>query len=305
MREGEGGDLQEERFPRAAEQEDAEDEENVVQPLWNDVGKALLKEAEEGAETASGVAGSGDAAFLGAVGDGAGEGGEVEGEAGFSGEEDCEAGVNVAVDDVLEDDGQFIFGGGSNFPAGESGGDAGFPATGEDDDVFFALEFFAGFTGELELEVGMDASNGVEVELDEAVGEFFGFGAQLGFPFFGEGGVDAVDEGGGGEGVGFEAAGVDLYGDDGFASGQEVSAHGDVRDGVCEEGRRGRQQKKGQKLAKKGEPLHLQKETAEFLLIQPRFPVQSFHALVCSGAIKPQNKINHEEVPQHHHGPRD
>jgi hypothetical protein len=167
----------------------------VVQPLWNDVGKALLKEAEEGAETASGVAGSGDAAFLGAVGDGAGEGGEVEGEAGFSGEEDCEAGVNVAVDDILEDDGQFIFGGGSNFPAGESGGDAGFPATGENDDVFFALEFFAGFTGELELEVGMDASNGVEVELDEAVGEFFGFGAQLGFPFFGEGGVDAVDEG--------------------------------------------------------------------------------------------------------------
>ena len=103
MREREGRDLNQDRLPGTAEEEESEDEQDVVESFREDVFKALFKVTDESGPGA-GIGRMRADATGGRAGRGfGGEAGQVEGEARFAREHDHETRVFLAVDGVGED----------------------------------------------------------------------------------------------------------------------------------------------------------------------------------------------------------
>ena len=228
----EGRDLDQDRLPGAAEEEQSEDEEDVVEAFGQDVFEALLEVAEESrARAAVGVMGA-DAAGGGAGRGLGGQSREVEGETRFTREHHHEAGVFLAVDRVGEDRGDLVAGKGADFPARDAGGDLRLPATAGDDRVVHLHQRLARLGDEVVSEVRLDASDRFERELQVGrhpgpglLKELFALGVRVGQEFLllqREGHLRAFGP----------VAGVDLDGDLGFTAGLEGAADRDVRDRV-------------------------------------------------------------------------
>ena len=228
----ESRDLDQDRLPGAAEQEETEDEQDVVEAFGQDVFEALLEVAEEGgAGAAVGVMGA-DAAGGGAGRGLGGEPGQIEREARLTGEHHHEAGVFLAVDGVGEDRGDLVAGQGAHFPAGHAGGDLRLPATAGDDGVVHLHEGLTRLGDEVVGEVRLDAADRLEGELQVGrhpgpglLKELFALGVRIGqelLLFQGEGHLRAVRP----------VTGVDFDGDLGFTAGLEGAADRDVGDRV-------------------------------------------------------------------------
>ena len=136
----------------------------------------------------------------------------------------------LAVDRVGEDRGDLVAREGADFPTGDSGGYFRLPATAGDNGVIHFHQRLARLGDEVVGEVGLDAADGLEGELQVGrhpgpglLEQLFALGVRIRQELLvlqGEGHLRAL----------LPVAGVDLDGDFGLTAGLEAAAHRDVRD---------------------------------------------------------------------------
>ena len=161
----EGGDLNQDRLPGTAEEEESEDEEDMVKAFGQDMFEALFDVTYK-SRPGSGIGRMRADAPGGRAGRGfGGEAGKVEGEACLAGEHDHEAGVFLAVDGVGEDRGDLVAGEGADFPARHAGGDLGLPFAAGHDGIGHREERLTRLGDEVPGKVGLDPADGFEGEL--------------------------------------------------------------------------------------------------------------------------------------------
>ena len=230
MSEREGRDLEQDRLPGAAEQEETEDEEDVVESFREDVFEALFEVTREVRPSPGFGRVSADAAW-GRAGRRFGrEAGQVEGEARLSWEHDHEPRVFFAVDGVREDRGDLVAGEGADFPARDSGRNLRLPFSAGDHGIVHLHQRLAGLGDEVPGEVRLNAPDRLERELEIGSDEGFGLFEEL---FLLGGGVSQelfLLQGQGHLGALRPVAGVDFDGNLGLPAGLEGAPDRDVGD---------------------------------------------------------------------------
>ena len=200
--EGEGGgvseskdsDLEEEWSPISAEEEEAEDKEDVIKAFGDDMDKSLFKEAEEGLPAVVPRGGGGDGWWWGDCG---GEVCEVEGEAGFVWKENSEFCLGLIVQQIGENHGEWGSGEGADFPSSDACGDGGGPLSGEDNAWGVFGERDAGWLGEIKSEFGLNSADGLEKKLETFLKEGGDLGADFGLSLGGQSSENFFGEVGG------------------------------------------------------------------------------------------------------------
>ena len=175
----EGCDLNQGRLPGAAEQEETEDEEDVVESFREDVFEALFEVTRE-VRPGAGFGRVGADAAWGRAGRRFGrEAGQVEGEARLTRKHDHEPRVFLAVDSVGENRGDLVAGQGPDFPTRHPGGDLGLPFSAGDHGVVHLHQRLAGLGDEVPGEFRLHAPDRLERELEISSDEGFGLFEEL------------------------------------------------------------------------------------------------------------------------------